>query len=70
MFELQVVRVDMGFKRCRWGDAAAGVWARLNLIQATPGVSWGTGAVVGTGGEVRVRLAAVSPGLSLEAVCP
>ena len=27
-------------KRYRWGDAAVGVWARLNLIQATPGVSW------------------------------
>ena len=26
------------------------MWARLNFIQATPGVSWGTGAVVGTGG--------------------
>ena len=40
MDELQGVRVAMGLEEIQVGDAAAGVWARLNLIQATPGVSW------------------------------
>lgn len=49
----------------RWGADAADVWARLNLIQATPGVGWvelgldemqaeETGAVIDAGGEEAV----------------
>ena len=30
----------MGLEEIQVGDTAAGVYARLNLIQATPGVSW------------------------------
>ena len=38
--ELQGVRMAMGLEEIQVGDTAAGVYARLNLIQATPGVSW------------------------------
>ena len=45
-------RVAMGLEEVQVGCRCCRGVARLNLIQATPGVSWWTGAVLGTGGEV------------------
>ena len=52
MFELQGVRVAMGLEEIQVGYRCYRGVARLNLIQARHGVSWWTGAVLGTGGEV------------------